>query len=96
MIEIQTSADPGVFWLRARQLCYLGGHAPESGEIGILKLKDDMPADLAYSLKADEEDRKTDHSPLVAVTQNEEVATLTATMETNLWQGGLETGVGSL
>ena len=47
-----------------------------------------MPADLADSLKAD--------APLVAATENEEVATLTATIETNLWQGDLETGVGSL
>ena len=76
-MEIQTSADPAVLWLRARQLCYL---AP----------KDGMPADLANSLKADEEDRKTDHAPLV-VTENEEVATLTATIETNLKQGDLET-----
>ena len=55
-----------------------------------------MPADLAGSLKADEEDRKTNHAQLVAVTQNEEVATLTATIETNPRQGDLETGVGSL
>ena len=49
VMEIQTSADPAVLWLRARQLCHLGSHAPQSGEIvGILqKLKDDMPADLA-------------------------------------------------
>ena len=67
VMEIPTSADPAVLWLRARQLCYLGGHAPQSGEIvGILKkLKDGMPTDLADSLKADEEDRKTDHAPLV-------------------------------
>ena len=77
VMEIQTSADPAVLWLRARQLCYLGP-------------KDGMPADLANSLKADEEDRKTDHAPLV-VTENEEVATLTATIETNLQQGDLET-----
>ena len=63
MMEIETSADPAVLWLRARQLCYLGGHVPQSGEIvGILqKLQDDT--DLADSLKADEEDRKTDHAP---------------------------------
>ena len=92
VMEIQTGADPAVLWLRADQLCYLGGHALQSGEIvGILqKLKDDMPADLADSLKADKEDRKTDHAPLVAVMENEEVATLTATMETNLRQGDLE------
>ena len=95
-MEIESSADPAVLWLRARQLCYLGGHVPQSGEvIGILKLKEDMPTDLAESLKADEEVRKTDHAPLVAVTENEEVATLTATIETNLRQD-LETGVGSL
>ena len=62
VMEIQTSADPAVLWLRARQLCYLGGHALESGEIiGILQmLKDDMSADLADSL------RKSDHATLVA------------------------------
>ena len=88
-MEIETSADPAVLWLRARQLCYLDGHVPQSGEIvGILrKLKDDMPTDLADSLKADEEDRKTDHAPLVQVKANE-VATVTATIETNLRQGG--------
>ena len=59
------------------------------------KLKDGMPADLADSQKADEEDRKTDDAPPVAVTESEEVATLTA-IETNLRQGDLETGVGSL
>ena len=32
--------------------------------------QDDMPADLADSLKADEEDRKTDHAPLVQVKAN--------------------------
>ena len=86
-MEIETSADPAVFGLRARQLCYLGGHALQSGEIvGILrKLKDDMPTDLADSLKADEEDRKTDHAPLVQVKANE-VATVTATIERNLRQ----------
>ena len=52
-----------------------------------------MPVDLADSQKADEEDRKTDHAPLVAATENEEVATLTATIETNFRQGDLETGV---
>ena len=53
VMEMQTSADPAVLWLRARQLCYLGGHALESGEIiGVLqKLKDDMSADLADSQK---------------------------------------------
>ena len=56
------------------------------------KLKDP----LADSLKADEEDRKTDHAPLVAAKENEEVATLTATIETNLQLGDLETGVDSL
>ena len=56
---------------------------------------DDMSADLADSLEADEEDRKSDHTTLVQVKENE-VATLTATIETNLWQGDLETGVGSL
>ena len=92
MIEIQPSVRDSSFGSGRAKLCHLGGHAPESGEIiGIPKLKDDMPADLADSLKADEEDRKTDHAPLVAVTENEEVATLTATIGTNL-----ETGAGSL
>ena len=65
-MEIQTSAKPAVLWLRARQLCYLGGHAPQSGVIvGILqKLKDDMPADLADS-QADEEHRKTDREAIL-------------------------------
>ena len=52
-----------------------------------------MPAGLADTLKADEEDRKTDPA---AATENEEVATLTATVETNLQQGDLETRVASL
>ena len=91
VMEIQTSADLAVLWLRARQLCYLGGHAPQSGEIiGHPKSKDDMLADLADSLEADEEDRKTDHAPLVQVKENE-VATATATIETHLRQGDLET-----
>ena len=38
-------------------------------------------------LKADEEVRNTDHAQLVEVTENEEVATLTAKIETNLQQG---------
>ena len=46
-----------------------------------------MPAALANSLKADEEDRRSDHAKLVAVTENQEVATLTATIEPNLRQG---------
>ena len=52
-----------------------------------------MSDDLADSLKADAEDRKIDHAPLVAATEDEEVATLTATIETNLRQGDLETEV---
>ena len=58
-MEIPTSADPGVLWLRARQLCYLGGYALESGEnIDIpQKLKDDMSADLVDCQEHDEEDR---------------------------------------
>ena len=43
-------------------------------------------AALVNSLKADEEDRKSDHTTLVQV-KEEEVATHTAT-ETNLQQGG--------
>ena len=92
-MEIQTSADPAVLWLRARQLCCLGGHAPQSGEIiGRQKLKDGMPANLADSLKGDEEDRKTDHAALVQVMENE-VVMLTATVETNLGQSDLEWSV---
>ena len=53
-----------------------------------MKLRDEMTADLADTLKADEEDRKTDRAPLVAVTENEEVAKLTATIETNFRQDG--------
>ena len=41
--------------------------------MGLLKLTDDMPADLADSQKADEEDRKTDHAPLVTAKENEVV-----------------------
>ena len=98
VMDSETSADPAVLWLRAPQLCYLGGHALQSGEIiGILqKLKDVMPAELADSQKGVEDDSKTDHAPLVAVTENEEVATLTATIETNFQQGDLQTGLGSL
>ena len=55
-----------------------------------------MPADLVDSPKANEEDRKTDHAPLVTATENEEVATLTATMKTNLRQGYLNIWVDSL
>ena len=58
-------------------------------------VKDGMSAALAGSQKADEEDCKTDHAPRVAATENEEVATLTATIETNLRQGDLVTGVDS-
>ena len=97
VMETHTSADPGVLWLRAGQLCHLGGHAPQSGEIcgSLKKLKDGMTAFLLISwtpLKADEEDRKTAHAPLVAVTKKE-VAMLTATIQTNLRQGELESGV---
>ena len=55
--------------------------------MGLLKLNDDMPTDLANSLKANED------APLVSVTENEEVATLTATIETNLRQGDIATEV---
>ena len=44
---------------------------------------------ISESLKTDEEDRKTDHAPLVAVTENEKVSTLMATIETNLRQGDI-------
>ena len=96
-VEIQASAGPAVLWLRARQLCYLGDHAPQSGEIiGLPKLKDDVHTDLADSLKADEEDRKTDHAPLVSVKENEQVVTLKATIETNLRQDDLGTGAAGI
>ena len=96
-MEIQTSADPAVLWLRARQLCHLGGHAPQSGEIiGIWKLKGGMPGDLADSQKPDEEDRKSAHAPLVAGKENEEVATVTATIETNIRQGDFGVEVDSV
>ena len=71
------------------------GIRTSGGEIiGILKLKDDMPAALANSLKADE-DRKSDHTTLFQVKEEEveeegeeeEVVTHTATTETNFRQG---------
>ena len=43
-----------------------------------------MSSDHAYYLKADEEERKTDNAPLAAGKENE-VATVTATIETKLW-----------
>ena len=55
-----------------------------------------MPADFADSLKADEEDRKTDHATLFAAKENEGVATLTATIETNFRQGDLGVEVDSV
>ena len=40
------------------------GRASQGGEIvGLLKLEDYMPAALADSLKAGEEDRRSDHAP---------------------------------
>ena len=69
------------------------GIRTSGGEIiGILKLKDHMPADLANSLKADE-DRKSDHTTLVQVKEEEEVVTHT---ETNLRQGDLGVEMDSL
>ena len=52
-----------------------------------------MLADLANSLKADD-DRKSDHTTLVQV-KEEEVVTHTATTETNLRQGDLGVEVDS-
>ena len=94
-MEIQTSLDPAVLWIRARRLWYLGGLAPHSDEIiwHSAEIEGGMHANLADSLKAEEEDRKTDHATLVAAKENEEVATLTAKIETNLQQGDLEVGV---
>ena len=59
------------------------GYAPQSGEImGILKqLMDEMTEDLAAAQK-EEGDRKANHSGLIAA--KEEIATLTATIETKL------------
>ena len=96
VIEIQTSADPAVLWLRAGQLCCLGGHAPDGGEIiGILqKLKDQISAVLADSQNPDEVDRKSDNATLVAAKVTE-VATLSATIETNLRQCDLGVEVDS-
>ena len=51
--------------------------------MGLLKLEDYTPAALANSLKADEEDRKSDHAPPVQVKDEEEVVTQT-TIQTNL------------
>ena len=86
VMDIQISADQAVLWLRAHQLCCLGGRAGESGEIIFYskKLKDGPSADLADYLNADEEERKTDNAPLVEAKENE-VAAVTATIETNLW-----------
>ena len=46
-----------------------------------------MPADLADSPKAEEEERNTDQAPPVAATDNE-VAIVTATIETNFRESG--------
>ena len=54
-----------------------------------------MSADLADSQKAVEEDRKSDHAIVVAAEENQ-VATLTATIETNLWQGDVGVEVDSV
>ena len=53
-----------------------------------------MPADLANSLKADE-DRKSDHTTLVQV-KEEKVVTHAATTETKLQWSDLGVGVDSL
>ena len=71
------------------------GIRTSGGEIiGFLKLTDDMPAAVANYLKADE-DRKSDHTTLVQV-KEEEAVSHTATIETNLWQGDLCVEVDSL
>ena len=86
-MEIQTSANLAVLKLRARQLCYLGGHAPESGEIiGILqKLKDGMPTDPADSQNEIEASNANHAGPTAA--KKQEIATVR--IETNLRQGDL-------
>ena len=69
------------------------GYAPQSGEIiGILKqLKDEMSEDLAAAHKEEE----ANYAGLIAA--KEEIATLTATIETKLTrQGNLAVEVGSL
>merc|ERR1712136_258421 len=59
------------------------------------QLKDEMSEDLAAALKA-EEDRKANHAGLIAA-KKEEIATLTATIETKLTrQGNLAVEVESL
>ena len=73
------------------------GYAPQSGEvIGILKqLKDEMSEDLAVA-QQEEEDRKANYAGLIAA-KKEEIATLTATIETKLTrQGDLAVEVESL
>ena len=73
------------------------GYAPKSGEIiGILKqLKDEMSEDLAGAQNV-EEDRKANHAGLIAA-KEEEIATLTSTIETKLTrQGNLAVEVQSL
>ena len=73
------------------------GYAPQSGEIiGILKqLMDEMTEDLAAAQK-EEEDRKANHAGLIAA-KKEEIATLTATIQTKLTrQGDLAVEVESL
>ena len=79
--ETQTHVEPSVLWLRARQLCCLGGHAPVSGEI--------------ISILKKFKDRKTDDASLVAAMENE-VATVIATIDTNLRQGDLGVEVDSV
>ena len=54
------------------------GYAPQSGEIiGILK--------QLMAAQKEDEDRKANHTGLVAA--KEEIATLSATIETKLWPG---------
>ena len=55
VMEIERNADPAVLWLRARQLCYLGGSCTsERRDRWYSAIEDDVPADLADGLKADE------------------------------------------
>ena len=74
-----------------------GGNSHDSLKVASSVCQSDgnMSADFANSLKADEEDRRSDHAPLVQAKENE-VGTVTATIETNLRRSDIETEVGSL
>ena len=54
VMEIQTSADPAVSWLRARQLCHLDGDTPQSGD----GMKDDLTEKSNEALSEWEEEHQ--------------------------------------